>query len=178
MTQIFSSIEDPAGPSVVILAQAISGRTCTVFFFELFTGFPGVVLSKCLQPSFVVFHVLSWHVWGMEQTCQHPRFQPPLRIWYLLMILLLTLKGRILRHNKGGENQRHLHTVTALHAKRGQVWKLRPDACSDSGRPDDWDYKYWTNCWELCGSRYHTGNECNVLLQYPWLCKILECIRK
>ena len=35
-------------------------RTCAVFF--PFTSFSGFVLCKCLQPSFVVSHLFSWHV--------------------------------------------------------------------------------------------------------------------
>ena len=34
------------------------------------------------------------------------------------------------------DNQRHLLTVTALHVKRGKDRKMRPDACTDSGRPE------------------------------------------
>ena len=40
-------------------------------------------------------------------------------------------------HHDGGENQRNLLTVTGLLAKHVKDRILRPDACSDSGRPDD-----------------------------------------
>ena len=47
--------------SVAILAQeAFPVRRCTVFF--PFTSVSGFALSKCLQPSFVVSHLFSWHV--------------------------------------------------------------------------------------------------------------------
>ena len=59
-------------------------RTCAVFF--PFTTSSGFVLSKCLQPSFVVSHPFSWHV------CRYLRRQFPLRIWVLLTVLFLTLK--------------------------------------------------------------------------------------
>ena len=51
-------------------------------------------LSKCLQPSFVFSHLLSWHVRAMEQICQYLHYQPPLRILVLLMVFFLTLKGQ------------------------------------------------------------------------------------
>ena len=45
--------EEAERPSVAILAQEpFPFRTCTVFF--PFTSVSGFVLSKCLQPSFVV----------------------------------------------------------------------------------------------------------------------------
>ena len=59
-----------------------------------FTSFSGFVLSKCLQPSFVVLHLFSWHVRATEQMCLHLRHQPLLRIWGLLTVLFLTLKGQ------------------------------------------------------------------------------------
>ena len=34
------------------------------------TSSSGFVLSKCLQPSFVVSHPFTWHVWTTEQTCR------------------------------------------------------------------------------------------------------------
>ena len=38
--------------------------------FFPFTSVSGFVLSKCLQPSFVVSHPFSWHVRVMERMCQ------------------------------------------------------------------------------------------------------------
>ena len=53
-------------------------QTCAVFF--PFTSVSGFVLSKCLQPSFVVSHLFSWQVRATEQMCLYLRHQPPLRI--------------------------------------------------------------------------------------------------
>ena len=53
------------------------------------TSVSGFVLSKCLQPSFVVSNLLSWHVRAMEQVCQYLHYQPPLRTLVLLMVLFL-----------------------------------------------------------------------------------------
>ena len=50
-------------------------RTCTVFF--PFTSASGFALSKCLQPSCVVSHLLSW----LERMCRFLRYLPPLRVW-------------------------------------------------------------------------------------------------
>ena len=50
----------------------------------------GFALSKCLQPSFVVSHLFSWHVRGTEQMCLYHLYQPPFRIWVLLTVLFLT----------------------------------------------------------------------------------------
>ena len=46
--------------TVAILAQAISCSNVRGIF--PFTSSSGFVLSKCLQPSFVVSHIFSWHV--------------------------------------------------------------------------------------------------------------------
>ena len=78
--------------SVAILAQAISCSNVHGVF--PFTSFSGFVLSKCLQLSFVVSHLFSWHVRAMEQMCQYLCYQPLLRISVLLMVLFLTLKGQ------------------------------------------------------------------------------------
>ena len=43
-------------------------RTCAVVF-SCVTSFSGFVLSKCLQPSFVVHHLLSWRVLMMGPMC-------------------------------------------------------------------------------------------------------------
>ena len=61
--------------------------------FFPFTSLSGFVLSKCLQPSFVV-SFFSWHVRVTEQMCRSLRRQPPLRIWVLLTVLFLHLKGQ------------------------------------------------------------------------------------
>ena len=81
-----------AAVSVAILAQAIS--CSNVHGVIPVTSFSGFVLSKCLQPSFVVLHLFSWHVRATEQMCLHLGHQPPLRIWSLLTVLFLTLKGQ------------------------------------------------------------------------------------
>ena len=47
--------------SVAILAQAIS-RSNVPYGFSRSRAFSGFVLSKCLQPSFVVSQLFSWHV--------------------------------------------------------------------------------------------------------------------
>ena len=75
--------------SVAILAQdPFLDRTCTVFFpFKSASGF---ALSKCLQLSFVVSHLFSWHVRVMERMCLFLRYLSPLRIWVLLSALFLT----------------------------------------------------------------------------------------
>ena len=39
-------------------------------------------------------HLSSWHVRATEQMCQYLWYQPPLRIWVLLTVLFLTLKGQ------------------------------------------------------------------------------------
>ena len=68
--------------SVAILAQEpFPVRTCTVFF--PFTSASGFALSKCLQPSFVVSHLFSWHVRVMERMCLFLPYLPPHRIWVL-----------------------------------------------------------------------------------------------
>ena len=59
------------------------------------TSFSGFVLSKCLQLSFVVSHLFSWHVRAMEQTCQYLLFQPLLRILVLLVVLFLTSRKQV-----------------------------------------------------------------------------------
>ena len=53
-----------------------------------------VVLSNCLQPSFEVSHLVSWHVRVMERMCQYLFYLPALRIWVLLKALFLTSKGQ------------------------------------------------------------------------------------
>ena len=57
-----------------------------------FTSASGFALSKCLQPSFVVSHLFSWHVRAMERMCQFLRYLPPLRKRVLLTALFLTSK--------------------------------------------------------------------------------------
>ena len=44
--------------------------------FSYVTSFCGCVLSKCLQPSYVVSHLFSWHERAMERMCQYLRYQP------------------------------------------------------------------------------------------------------
>ena len=77
--------------SVAILAQEpLLVRTCTMFF--PFRSASGFVLYECLQPSFVVSHLFSWHVRVMERMCQYLPNLPPLRIWVLQTALFLTFK--------------------------------------------------------------------------------------
>ena len=53
--------------SVAILAQAIScSNVRGVFPFMSISVF---ILSKCLQPSFVVSHQFSWRMWMMGLKC-------------------------------------------------------------------------------------------------------------
>ena len=49
------------------------------FDFSAPRAFLGFVLSKCLQPSFVVSHLFSWRVLTMDQTCQYLLNQSLLR---------------------------------------------------------------------------------------------------
>ena len=70
-------------PCVAILAQAIS--CSNVGMISCVTSFSGFVLSKCLEPSFVVFHLLSRRVLTMDQTCQDLFSQTLLRILVLLL---------------------------------------------------------------------------------------------
>ena len=150
--------------SVAILNQAIScSKVHGVFpVHELFWFF---VLSKCLQPSFVVSHLFSWHVRAMEQMCQFLRYHPPLRTWVLLMVLFLTFEGQDTEQNDGGEHQRNVHTrrkIAATHAEYLQVRQLCPDALPDSGFI------------RFCSPCHHIGNKCDVRIQWFRLGKLLE----
>ena len=57
--------------------------------------------------------------------------------WVPLVVLFLNLMGQDKAPELWKNNPRNLLTVTALHAERIQIRKLRPNACSDSGRPVD-----------------------------------------
>ena len=57
--------------------------------FFPFTSFSGFVLSKSLQPSFVVSHVFSWQVLMMGPVCLSLLCLVPLRIMVLLMVLAM-----------------------------------------------------------------------------------------
>ena len=70
----------------------------------------GFALSKCLQSSFVVSHLFSWHVRVMERTCQFLYYLPPLRTWVLLMVLFLNLMVQDTAPQRWRKNQRNLLT--------------------------------------------------------------------
>ena len=66
-------------------AKPFPVQTCAVFF--LLTSVSGFVLSKFLQPSFVVSHLFSWQVLMMGPMRLSLLCLVPLRIRVLLMVL-------------------------------------------------------------------------------------------
>ena len=85
---------DEQGKGLMIRSHFGSAISCSnVHDVFPFTSLSGFVLSKCLQPSFVV-SFFSCHVRVTEQMCRSLRRQPSLRIWVLLTVLFLTLKGQ------------------------------------------------------------------------------------
>ena len=81
-------MKDSARSAVILAQDPFPVRTCTMFF--PFTSASGFALSKCLQLSFVVSHLFSWHVRVMERMCLFLPYLSPLRIWVLLTALFLT----------------------------------------------------------------------------------------
>ena len=139
-------------------------RTCTVFF-------PFTSASGFASPS--VYNPVSLFHTCCHGTCERRNKCADISGASLLFEYGFSSgfssrprRNRISRKHDGGENQWNLLTVTALHAKRGQDRKLRPDACSDSCRTDYQDYKYWTNYWEPRGSRHFFGTKCSFWFQH------------
>ena len=81
---------------MAILAQPISCSNVRGVF--PFTSFSGCVLSKCLQPSFVVSHLFSWQVLMMVPMFLSLLCLVPLRIMVLLMVLALISTEWVIVH--------------------------------------------------------------------------------